>query len=145
VLEAVQPLVEPQAEARGLRFRCRPAGSDLAVHGDPERVQQILLNLVVNAIKFTDPGGSVDVSAEAAGDDVLIHVTDTGRGIPHDRLDSVFDPFVQLGRASNESSQQGVGLGLAISRDLARFMDGDLVVESEPGRGSVFTLRLRQA
>jgi PAS domain S-box-containing protein len=145
VLEAVEPLVAPQAEARGLHYDCQLAGPAVALRGDPERVQQILLNLVINAIKFTDPGGSVGVTAEAAGDHVLIHVTDTGRGIPHDRLDSIFDPFVQLGRESNESSQQGVGLGLAISRDLARSMDGDLVVESQPGRGSVFTLQLQKA
>jgi PAS domain S-box-containing protein len=145
LLNAVEPLVQPQAEARGLRYHCHYAPSDMAVHGDGERIQQILLNLIGNAIKFTEPGGTITLAAEPAGDDILIRVTDSGRGIPPDRLDSVFDPFVQLGRERNESSQQGVGLGLAISRDLARFMDGDLSVDSVPGQGSTFTLRLRQA
>jgi signal transduction histidine kinase len=108
-------------------------------------VTQVLLNLVSNAVKFTPPGGSVTIQAEHAGDSsVEISVTDTGIGITPDKLDSVFDPFVQVdARLTRE--QSGAGLGLAISRDLARGMGGDLKVRSEPGRGSTFVLTLQRA
>jgi PAS domain S-box-containing protein len=143
LLRAVAPLMQPQAAARGIAYDQREeAAAGLSVRGDPERIQQILLNLIGNALKFTPAGGTVVVEAEDAGDEVALHVIDTGRGVAADRLQSIFDPFVQIERERHETSQQGVGLGLAISRDLARAMKGDLVAESEPGRGSRFTLRL---
>jgi signal transduction histidine kinase len=117
------------------------------VHADAEKVRQILLNLVTNAIKFTEPGGRVSLACEhdRAARVIRVRVTDTGRGIAADQLERVFQPFVQVDRARIAASQQGVGLGLAISRDLARGMGGDLVAESTPGMGSTFTLTLPAA
>jgi signal transduction histidine kinase len=135
----------PQVSARGLTYRndgCDPA---LLVRADPERMGQIVLNLVTNAFKFTDPGGEIEISCVADGEYVAIRVRDTGRGIPADRLSTIFEPFVQVDRERTEQASQGVGLGLAISRELARAMGGELTVESAPGRGSCFTLDLPRA
>ncbi len=112
---------------------------------DPNRVRQVLVNLVMNAVKYTpQKGGTITLSCEVVGETVLAHVADTGPGIPRDKVESIFEPFVQLSSAPTDR-QGGVGLGLAISRDLARAMNGDLVVESTVGVGSRFTLRLPMA
>jgi signal transduction histidine kinase len=106
-------------------------------------VQQILLNLLANAIKFTDRGGSVALECELEPESVAIRVTDTGNGIPADKLEVIFEPFVQLkpkGVVTN-----GTGLGLPISRRLATAMGGSLNAASELGKGSTFTLRLPRA
>jgi PAS domain S-box-containing protein len=141
LLDEVASLVAPQLETAQLRFAAGPLPADADVFADPERVRQILLNLLTNAIKFTGPGGAIRVSCEADGDVVKMRVHDTGIGIPQDKLDSIFEPFVQLERG-DRGSRAGAGLGLAISRDLARAMSGDLTVESALGRGSTFTLSL---
>jgi signal transduction histidine kinase len=107
-------------------------------------VVQIIGNLLSNAIKFTLPGGRIEMRCEAREDTVLLRVTDTGIGIPHDQLAAIFEPFVQV-RSGLAGRDSGVGLGLAISRDLARAMGGDLTVVSEPGVGSTFTLSLPAA
>jgi signal transduction histidine kinase len=109
--------------------------------GDIRRVEQILVNLLSNAIKFTAPGGRVDVSAKARDGGVAFVVRDTGIGIAADQLERIFDPFVQADQGYTRS-YGGVGLGLAISRELARLMGGDITVESTVGRGSAFTLKL---
>jgi signal transduction histidine kinase len=110
-------------------------------------LRQILLNLLTNALKFTDAGGRVALACEtdAEAGTIRVRVTDTGRGIPSHQLDRIFDPFVQVDRHRTHESQQGVGLGLAISRDLARGMGGNLTVESTLGVGSTFTLTLPRA
>jgi signal transduction histidine kinase len=144
VLRTVEPLMKPQAQARGLRYVSR-AGDALVAKADAERVQQILLNLIGNAIKFTEEGGTVTVSARANREHIEVRVEDTGLGIPGDQLEAVFDPFFQVRPGRYETNQQGVGLGLAISRDLARSMGGDVTVQSEVGRGSRFTLQLPRA
>ena len=107
--------------------------------------EQILLNLLTNAAKFTSSGGSVTVSCQTTGEHTLINVADTGRGIPSDQLERIFEPFVQVrGSADGDpATRKGFGLGLAISRELARRMNGDLTVISTPGVGSTFTLILR--
>ncbi len=145
ILTDLEALFDPQAAARGIAYTVRKPGGGLSALCDPDRVQQVLLNLVGNAIKFTDPAGRVELSCEADERWVYVRVSDNGRGIAPERLPAVFDPFVQLERHRNETSQQGLGLGLAISRDLARGMGGDLTAESEPGRGSTFTLCLPRA
>jgi signal transduction histidine kinase len=117
----------------------------LRVCADREKLEQILLNLLSNAVKFTPPGGSVRVEALPSPEDpalALLHVRDTGIGIPAGKLASVFEPFVQVD-SSHTRGQHGSGLGLAISRDLARGMGGDLTAESTQGEGSTFTLALR--
>src|SRR5690606_28439861 len=98
-----------------------------------------LLNLAVNAVKFTIDGGHVKLSCFRRGDEAIIEVRDTGIGIPEDQLQSIFEPFVQVGR-SLTTPYEGTGLGLAISRDLARAMSGDLTVRSVVGQGSTFRL-----
>jgi signal transduction histidine kinase len=151
VVAGAAPLVEPQRAAKGLRldvrlpeFAGRPARCVLA---DRDKLQQILLNLLSNAVKFTPEGGRVVVEvldrSDADGQAVL-RVADSGMGIPADKLEAIFEPFVQVGRALNNPAE-GTGLGLAISRDLARGMGGDLTVESTPGVGSTFTLTLPEA
>jgi signal transduction histidine kinase len=144
LLGELETLVSPQLAERGLSYACGGAPGLVAL-GDPDRVRQILLNLLSNAIKFTEPGGRVEVGAAEEGESVAIRVRDTGRGIAPERLAQVFDPFVQLDRHRTHSAQQGVGLGLAISRELARGMGAELTAWSAPGEGSCFTLALPRA
>ncbi len=135
------PIIEAQLEARGLRYASR-VDDALVVWADEEKLRQILLNLLSNAAKFTEAGGAITV--DAARDDagaVLLSVTDTGVGIPAEKLGAIFDPFVQAHRDLTRPTE-GTGLGLAISRDLARGMSGDLTVVSAEGAGSTFTVRL---
>ena len=140
-LAALEPMVAPQLRAKGIGYAARVCDPQLTVRADPEKLQQIVLNLVTNAIKFTAAGGSVAVECETGGGAVRVRVRDTGVGIPPERLASIFDPFVQGDRTLSRPNE-GVGLGLAISRDLARGMGGDIEVESAVGQGSVFTLVL---
>jgi signal transduction histidine kinase len=133
-------IIAPQTEARSITFHAASADG-LAVHADREKVQQVLLNLLANAARFTPPGGRIEVDTDRDGGMVLLHVRDTGPGIPHDQWERVFEPFVQLGR-SRSTPGEGSGLGLAISRDLARGMGGDLTVTSVVGNGACFTLGL---
>jgi signal transduction histidine kinase len=138
----LEPLVAPQVRAKGLTFTWRAGGEPpLTARADPDKLQQVVLNVLVNAIKFTPAGGTIGIECDAVGDRVRIRVRDTGVGIPAERLPFIFEPFVQGERALNRP-HEGVGLGLAISRDLARGMGGDLTVESAVGQGSVFTISL---
>jgi PAS domain S-box-containing protein len=114
----------------------------LQAFADADRVQQIVLNLLTNAIKFTPAGGHITLICDEGEDVALIHVRDTGCGISAEQLPTIFDPFVQGEHSFSESNQRGVGLGLAISRDLARAMNGDLTVQSTPDKGSTFTISL---
>jgi PAS domain S-box-containing protein len=141
---AAEAMVLPQASARGLSMERCDCGAHLTARADAERLQQILLNLLTNAVKFTPSGGRIGVRVDADEEAVAVRVWDTGVGIAPEKLQTVFEPFVQVGRALNQP-MEGVGLGLAISRDLARGMGGDLVAESTPGEGSVFTLLLPRA
>jgi PAS domain S-box-containing protein len=141
VLEGVETAILPQAHAKQIEYECCSSCAAITLCADPERTQQILLNLLSNAVKFTDAGGSIEVRCEVLGRRVAIHVRDTGRGIAANKLESIFEPFVQVD-ARLSRTQEGVGLGLAISRDLARGMGGDIVAESEEGVGSEFTLVL---
>ncbi|HEX6251327.1 MAG TPA: ATP-binding protein, partial [Gemmatimonadaceae bacterium] len=145
ILATCEALVAPQMRRDRLTFHNAAVNSPVCVRADREKVQQVLINLLTNAIKFTDAGGVVRVECELIdGGHVGVRVSDTGRGIPADRLATIFDPFVQVD-ANLTRTQQGVGLGLAIGRDLARGMGGDLTVSSTPGRGSTFTLVLPAA
>jgi signal transduction histidine kinase len=144
LLDQLQDLVGPQLAAKSLRFTMENCDSTAAVEADPDKVRQILLNLVTNAVKFTEATGAIAIACEIDDQRALIHVRDTGRGIPPEQLERVFDPFVQVDRHLTPASQQGVGLGLAISRDLANGMGGQLSATSVPGEGSTFTLTLRR-
>jgi PAS domain S-box-containing protein len=142
VIDTVLQMLAPQALAKGVRLGALECPARLAASADRPKVEQILLNLVSNAVKFTERGGSIDLSCETRGAEQLaLVVRDTGCGIPVEQLHTIFEPFVQLGR-SLTSTGQGTGLGLAISRDLARAMDGDIIAESAMDVGSTFTLTL---
>ncbi|HKH93333.1 MAG TPA: ATP-binding protein, partial [Gemmatimonadaceae bacterium] len=157
VVDAGLVLAQPQAEARGLTLEAPSDVSlDLRFVGDRERALQIIANLLSNAVKFTEPGGTirVEVDGDAKPPEsrhlmasmrwVALRVRDTGIGITHEHIDRIFSPFVQAEQGHTRRSD-GTGLGLTISRRLARMMRGDVTVSSEPGQGSVFTLWLPAA
>jgi PAS domain S-box-containing protein len=141
VMATVRPMIEPQAQARRLTLEWEPAAGPVVAVADRYRTEQILLNLVTNAVKYTEPGGRVTVLHRAAGEQAIVEVRDTGIGIPPDQVEAIFEPFTQVGR-SHATSHEGVGLGLPISRELARGMGGDLTVRSRFGEGSAFLLTL---
>ncbi len=135
-------IVASTARERGLKLNVLPSGDVPMIWGDATRVRQVLLNLLSNALKFTEQGSvTVRVRAEPEGERtrVRIDVVDTGIGIPAEKLDTLFDSFTQAD-ASTTRRYGGTGLGLTISRSLARLMEGDILIESAPGRGSSFTL-----
>jgi signal transduction histidine kinase len=144
VVAAAVPIVEPQLQAKRIAFEQRVEPGTMA-WADVDKLRQVLLNLLTNAVKFTEPDGTmtVDVAPNGDADTVLLRVTDTGIGIPAEKQEAIFDPFVQVHRQFTRSTE-GTGLGLAISRDLAHGMGADLRVESVVGQGSVFTLALRR-
>ena len=144
VLEAATSMISLQAAAKQITLTLEPCPPTMRALADDSKLEQVLLNLLSNAVKFTQHGGHVSIRCEAADDHVLTRVQDDGPGIPADRLADIFEPFVQLDRALG-NPREGVGLGLAISRDLARGMQGDLTVESIPGKGSTFTVSLKRA
>jgi PAS domain S-box-containing protein len=133
-------MVSISAETRGIALEVADGPETTAV-ADASKVDQILLNLLSNAIKFTEPGGRVTLEHGAESGRAVVRVRDTGIGIAPDQLESVFEPFVQVGRSLTRPAE-GTGLGLAISRQLARAMGGDVTAESTEGVGSVFTLTL---
>jgi PAS domain S-box-containing protein len=137
-------LLRARFEERALTYERSACPPDLTVSADADRLQQILLNLMTNAIKFTPPGGRISVSCERRDTAVLTHIRDTGVGIPEERLADIFEPFVQV-TETVKRSDHGVGLGLSISRDLARAMGGDLTVASASGSGTTFTITLAAA
>ena len=154
VVAAALSLTSPQAAARGIRLAQFGEGDgDIAFVGDEARVRQILVNLIGNAIKFTDAGGTVTIASASAdradpatrlpdgGPWTVLRVSDDGIGIAADEAAAIFQPFHQV-ESGHTRTRGGTGLGLSISRRLARLMDGDLTVESAPGAGSTFTLWL---
>ena len=146
-LRAAKSLIATQAQGKGVSIAIAPGRNDAGVIANPSMLLQVVLNLLDNAVKFTPPGGTITISwegivgADGGPERTAIRVADTGRGIERNELRAVFDPFVQVGEHA-ASGEAGVGLGLAISRELARAMHGELVVASTPGVGSVFTLTL---
>jgi signal transduction histidine kinase len=141
LLASVREMIAPQMAAKRLDYQAGACDPALITRVDPEKARQILLNLLTNALKFTGTGGSVRTECEATDECIVIRIHDTGRGIEADRLEAIFEPFMQV-NPSLTGPSIGVGLGLAISRDLAHAMGGDLTVESSPGAGSTFTLTL---
>jgi len=140
-LGSLEALIAPQLKARNLTYIYNPSELHLTAYGNRARVEQIVLNLLSNAIKYTAPGGRVGLSSSLHAGRLEIRVSDTGHGIPREKLDSIFEPFTRLEMDLTRSTE-GTGLGLAISRHLARAMMGDLTARSELGRGSIFTLTL---
>jgi PAS domain S-box-containing protein len=140
LIRSVLPLIEPQMAAAGLQSQTA-ADPEARLRADREKVEQIVINLLTNAVKFTPAGGRIAVAAARRdARTVAITVTDSGIGIPEGKLKEIFEPFVQVD--TGHTRREGSGLGLAISRDLARGMGGDLVATSELGKGSTFVLTL---
>jgi PAS domain S-box-containing protein len=140
-IRGAEALVFPQFEKKKVTYTRRPGDASLTVFADREKVQQILVNLLANAMKFTPAGGAVDLDWRLEEESVLIRVRDTGPGIPPDKIEQIFEPFVQL-RSPGSVPTGGTGLGLPISRDLARAMGGEVTASSTFGVGSVFTVTL---
>jgi signal transduction histidine kinase len=134
-------LTRPQADAKGITLSVRTPPPELSVLGEREKAGQVLVNLLSNGVKFTPSGGRIDLAYEIGDDAVTLRVSDSGPGIPADSLNRIFEPFVQLDSGLTRRAE-GAGLGLAISRRLARLMGGDLTVESAVGTGSTFTFTL---
>jgi signal transduction histidine kinase len=145
VLRTCEALVAPQVRANAIVLRRQPCDSALTVRADCEKLQQVVLNLLSNALKFTEAGGRIELrwvlTRDPRGPVVQVKVADTGIGIASAHLVRIFEPFVQVDSELTRT-REGTGLGLAISRDLARGMGGDLTVESTLGAGSTFTLTL---
>jgi signal transduction histidine kinase len=142
-LREVAEMLSSAISEKGITIHDPGDAADCVAWADPDRVRQILVNLVMNAVKYAT-GNSIMLSCAVAGDMVFAQVADAGPGIPPEKLESIFEPFVQL-TVGLADRRGGVGLGLAISRDLARAMGGDLTVESTVGVGSRFTLFLPRA
>ena len=141
-LADLDALVSPQAAGKSLTLEYLPSDRALTVTADREKLRQIILNLLSNAIRYTPAGGRIRLSATAVGmAKVEMAIEDTGPGIPESRWEQVFEPFVQLDRSLTQP-QEGLGLGLAISRDLARGMDGDLRLTANSSGGATFILVL---
>jgi signal transduction histidine kinase len=139
---SIEPLVAPQAAAKRQTFHFDAASPSLAIYADRDKVRQILLNLLSNAIRHTPVGTTISVTARNVVDNnIEISVRDDGPGIPADRRQVVFEPFVQLDRTLSKPTE-GIGLGLAISRDLARGMSGDLTLLENSQGGACFALTL---
>ena len=132
-------VVDSLARAKSLEYECSSPSGGIFIRTDPDKLRQILINLLSNAVKFTPEGGKVRIFTSITGNNVSIHVQDTGPGIPIDKQQEIFEPFVQLDRALTRT-YEGTGLGLAISRGLARGMGADITVRSQVGVGSTFTL-----
>ncbi len=137
-------LIEPLFGQKGLVFDGVKGDVSIVARADPERATQILVNLLSNAIKFTGAGGHIGADCAATADTVTLRITDTGIGIAEDKFEAIFEPFIQLKEGLTDR-ESGVGLGLAIGRDLARAMNGELSVKSTEGKGSSFTLSLPRA
>lgn len=117
------------------------ADSDVFVEADPDKLRQVILNLVTNSLKFTPAGGTIKIDTRVADDRVVIKVSDTGIGISRDNLPHVFEPFFQVDQGGTRR-YPGVGLGLSIVRDAILAMNGDVAIDSEPGKGTVVTIYL---
>ncbi len=141
VLASLDAIMSAEMATRQVGFEVVPCGEDLQLPGDQARLVQIGVNLLTNAMRATAEGGRVRVECDSDGEAVSLIVSDTGVGIPPDRLEDIFSPFTQIGRSLN-APKEGAGLGLAISRGLAEAMGGSLTATSAVGVGSTFVLRL---
>jgi signal transduction histidine kinase len=139
LVASAMEMVEGEARDKGVALTLGPV-PDVTVHTDAGRLRQILINLLANAVKFTD-AGAVTLTVEDSDSEVAFVVSDTGIGIDATDQDRIFDPFWQAEQTTTRT-RGGSGLGLSVSRQLARLLGGDITLSSEQGRGSTFTLSL---
>lgn len=145
VLDAAVATVRPLVDERGHALDVRAPGNALWVKGDPTRLEQVVVNLLTNAVKYTEPGGRITLAADRQGDTVVISVSDTGVGIPPEQLPRMFDLFAQ-GDRSLARSEGGLGIGLTLVRTLTEMHGGHVTARSEGrGRGSEFSVHLPAA
>jgi PAS domain S-box-containing protein len=140
VLRDAAALIEPVARERGIRFSVQPVSADTFIESDKTKLRQILLNLLANAVKFTDEG-EVRLAATELNGRVVFTIRDTGIGIDPDHLASIFEPFWQVDQSSTRRAG-GAGIGLSVTRKLAHMLGGEVAVASDPGGGTTFTVRL---
>jgi signal transduction histidine kinase len=143
-LDSLEPLLRPDLVRRELTYVWAGCDPTLMVSADPVKLRQILVNVLGNAVKFTPPHGRIELTALRSGDRVSICVSDTGIGIDSDDIHRVFEPFFQV-QTGPTREYPGVGLGLAISRDFARAMGGEIELRSAPGEGCAVTIDLAVA
>lgn len=139
--DELDPLIQPELLRKRISLERAPFDPQLEAYADPTKLRQILLNVLSNAIKFTPSGGHIRLGAARKDEDVVMTITDTGIGVPSDKVTQVFEPFFQVD-AGRTREYSGVGLGLAIARDLARAMGGEVHFASEMGKGTVVSLVL---
>ena len=144
LIKDLDAVVSSLARAKSIAYRCDSPPANVFARTDADKLRQIIINLLSNAVKFTPEGGRIRLSCTVGEKSVSIHVKDNGPGIPHDKHEAVFEPFVQLDQGLTRTTE-GTGLGLAISRGLARGMGGDIQVRSDVGVGSVFTVTIPRA
>ena len=131
---------EPILRQKGISLQVeRP--SDLQVLADPDRVKEIIANLCSNALKFTEAGGRLHVSSSKGDRFARVTIADSGKGIPDDKIGTIFDKFSQLS-SSDQRREGGIGMGLAIAKRLVELQGGQIEVESTEGKGSRFTFSL---
>jgi signal transduction histidine kinase/putative methionine-R-sulfoxide reductase with GAF domain len=140
VLDAALDVIRPMADARVIELRL-PDDQPAEVHADPDLLKQLLVNLLENAVKFTEPDGRIEIGLERETSAVRLWVADDGPGIPNDKLDAIFERFYQVD-GSNVRRHGGSGLGLAIARNIAAWHDGRIWAESGEGRGARFVVSL---
>jgi signal transduction histidine kinase len=143
VVAEVSAALEPLAKERGIELSAEM--NAIHIEGDPVRVRQLIVNLLDNAIRYTDQGGSVRVDLDTEGTEAVLRVKDSGIGIAPEHLKRVFERFVRLDSSRHRGGEaSGSGLGLAICRQIVSLHGGAIAVESTPGQGSTFTVRLRR-
>jgi len=140
-IATVETIVAQEVGRKGLNLIVADCDVGIRVLADPDKLRQIVLNLVTNAIKFTPRGGEIRIRVQAVEETVRIAVADTGIGIPEDKLDYVCDPFFQVEQGDTRR-YPGVGLGLSIVRDVVLAMNGEIAIESELGKGTTVTINL---
>jgi len=136
----VTAALEPRARSEGLTLACEVPGGEIVVLGDRMRLEQVLFNLVDNALKYTDSGG-VTVRVKRDGKEAVLAVEDTGPGIPNDALGRIFERFYRVDAARSREIP-GTGLGLSIVRHIVELHGGRVEAANRPERGASFTVRL---
>jgi two-component system phosphate regulon sensor histidine kinase PhoR len=140
LLPHVVSIVRPEAESRGISLDCAVETAPIQVYADRQQLERIILNLLANAVKYTPAGGAVCIRAHLCENTAVINVRDTGYGIPAGELPYIFDRFRRIEQHKDKAA--GTGLGLAITKALVEEHQGEIIVQSEEGKGSLFTVRL---